>query len=159
MFKMFKAKKDILASPVSGTAIPLKDVDDVTFASEMLGKGIAVVPSENKVVSPCDGEVALIFETGHAVSVVSKEGAEILIHIGINTVNLSGKYFTKLVTEGQSVKKGEALIEFDREAIKAEGYDITTMVIICNSSEYKEINALKKGDVNNNTELLSLVKK
>lgn len=141
-----------ISSPLSGTVIPLTEVNDPTFAAEVLGKGAAVVPAEGKVVSPCDGTVVTIFETCHAIGLMSSDGTEILIHVGLDTVNLGGKHFTPHVKSGDSVKKGDLMLEFDAAAIMTAGYDITTPVIISNSYNYRSVEksaegAVKAGDV------------
>lgn len=145
-----KEAEKILA-PVEGEAIPVTEVPDPTFAEEMLGKGAAIHPAKGRVVAPADGQVVVMFPTGHAVSIRTSEGAEILIHVGLDTVNLEGKYFTTHVKEGDTVKAGDLLVEFDKEAIEAAGYKMITPVVICNSDEYAEVKkhsgAVKEGDV------------
>ncbi len=130
-----------VAAPLAGEAVPLGAVDDPTFSEEILGKGAAVRPSEGRVVSPVDGKVELMFDTGHAVSLHSAEGADVLIHIGLDTVKLAGKYFTIHKGNGDAVKKGDLLIEFDLDAIRAEGYDPIVPVIICNSEAFASVEA------------------
>ena len=128
--------KDLLCAPVAGKAVPVSEVPDPTFAEEMLGKGIAVIPSDGKVYAPCDATVDLMFDTGHAVSLVADFGAEILIHVGLETVSLKGEHFTVRVANGDKVKKGDLLIEFDLEAIKAAGFNTITPMLVCNSGDY-----------------------
>jgi PTS system beta-glucosides-specific IIC component len=142
-----KDKKNTILAPVKGYACPLSEVSDPTFSQEILGKGIAIKPVKGRIVSPVNGTVTLVFETKHAVSVTGDSGEEILIHIGLDTVNLKGKYFTAHVNEGDKVKAGDLLVEFDLEQIKEAGYDIITPVIICNSGEYKEINTIDSKEV------------
>lgn len=133
---LFGKKKDIVCAPVAGEAVPLNQVSDPTFGEEMLGKGIAIRPTGNSVVAPCDGVVDMMFDTGHAVTLIADFGAEILIHVGLDTVNLKGEHFKILAKAGDTVKKGDLLIEFDREAIAAAGYDVITPVVICNTDNY-----------------------
>lgn len=134
--KLFGKKTDGIYAPVAGQAVAIQEVNDPTFSEEMLGKGIAIKPSAGKVVAPCDASVDTMFETGHAVSLIADCGAEILIHVGLDTVNLKGKHFTVHAKNGDKVKKGDLLMEFDPEAIAAEGYDTITPVVICNSGDY-----------------------
>ena len=140
-----------IASPLNGEIVPLKEVKDETFASEMRGKGIAINPTEGKVVSPINGTVKMIFKTKHAIGLKSEDGAEILIHIGMDTVQLDGKYFTAHVKDGDKVNVGDTLVEFDMDAIKKEGYELITPVIITNTMDYleiiqKEIKSVNTGD-------------
>lgn len=136
-------KKELLCNkiyaPLEGVAIGMTEVNDATFAAEVLGKGMAVVPTKGKVVAPCNGTISTLFDTKHAVGITSEGGMEILIHVGINTVELEGKYYTAHVGEGDLVKAGQELITFDMEQIKASGYDITTPVIVTNSNDFKQI--------------------
>ena len=131
-----------LVSPLSGSVVALSSVKDEAFSSETLGKGCAIVPTVGVVKAPCDGTVSTLPDTLHAIGLTSASGADILIHVGMNTVELNGKNYTAKVKEGQAVKKGDVLIEFDIAAIKAAGYDITTPVIICNADDYANIDLL-----------------
>lgn len=143
MFSFLKKKAkeydDVIGAPLKGEAVPSAEVNDPTFAEEMLGKGMAIKPAEGKVYAPFDGEVALVFDTKHAVSLVSAKGTEVLIHVGLDTVMLKGEHYTAHVETGAAVKKGDLLLEFDMEAIKAAGYDTITPIVICNSDDYKDI--------------------
>lgn len=123
-------------SPAAGEAVPISEVSDPTFGEEILGKGIAIKPSEGKIVAPCDATVDLMFDTGHAVSLISDTGVEILIHVGLDTVALKGKHYTVHTKSGDKVQKGQLLIEFDVDAIAADGYDTITPVVICNSGDF-----------------------
>ncbi|WP_369309623.1 PTS beta-glucoside transporter subunit IIABC [Providencia rettgeri] len=129
---------DILA-PLSGAAIPLSDTPDETFASGLLGQGIAIIPNKGEVYAPFDGEVGSLFKTGHALGLLSQSGIELLIHVGIDTVKLDGLYFTPHIQQGDTFKTGDLLLTFDREKILEAGYDLTTPVIISNSDEYQSI--------------------
>lgn len=131
-----KEKKKQILAPVSGKAVPMSEVSDPTFSQEILGKGVAIIPSEGKVVAPAAGEIAVMFETKHAVSIRTEEGTELIIHIGLDTVELKGQYFRAHVKQGDHVNPGDVLVEFDLEKIKEAGYDVITPVIICNTPEY-----------------------
>lgn len=137
--KLFGSSELELGAPVAGEAVEVKEVPDPTFGEEILGKGIAVKPTGNQVVAPCDATVDMMFDTGHAVSLTADNGAEILIHVGLETVNLKGEHFTVKAKSGDKVKAGQVLIEFDREAIEAAGYNTITPMVICNSDKYSTI--------------------
>lgn len=131
--------QDKIFAPVSGTCVSMSQVNDPTFSQEILGKGVAIIPSEGKIVAPGDGEIIMVFETRHAVSIRVSGGAELIIHISLDTVNLHGQYFNARVTAGDKVKKGDVLIEFDMDKIKEQGYDLITPIIICNTPEYPDL--------------------
>ena len=147
--KLFGKPMDALCAPVAGNAVPVSQVPDPTFAEELLGKGIAIEPAEGKVFAPCDATVDMMFETGHAVSLIAEFGAEVLIHVGLETVSLKGKHFTVHVANGDKVKKGDLLIEFDLEAIKAEGFNTITPMLVCNSADFATFNTTIGKDVTN----------
>lgn len=153
-----KASQKVL-SPLSGTIHPLSDVPDPAFSSEAMGKGVAIKPSEGRVVAPFDGKVTVAFKKKHALAVVSDSGAEMLIHVGIDTVKLDGQYFTSHVKEGDVVTAGQLLLEFDIEQIAAAGYETVTPVIVTNSTDYTDVYTLQKGDVKVQDELLQIVGK
>ena len=134
-------------SPLKGEAVKLSKVPDDTFANEILGKGMAVIPGDGVVVSPVDGEVSTLFDTLHAIGVTGDNGLELLIHVGINTVELEGKYYKALVKEGDKVTKGQPLLKFDIEGIRSAGYNTVTPVIITNSDEYESVEQVAIGDV------------
>lgn len=136
-----------IKSPVNGKVILLSEVKDEAFAAEALGKGIAIVPQDGKICAPCDGVVSALFPTGHAVGITSAEGAEVLIHVGMDTVKLNGAGFTVHVSEGQRIKAGDLLMEADLEVIKRAGYDTITPVIITNTEEYSEVKSAGEGMV------------
>ena len=150
------AKDTVLSACLNGTVVPLADVKDEAFASGALGDGIAIEPTDGELVAPADGEISSTFETHHAVGMTTADGAELLMHIGIDTVKLGGKHFTYLVNEGDKVKKGQPLIRFDLEAIKAEGYPVTTPVIVCNTDDYAAVEAKASGTVKQGDALLEL---
>ncbi|MBY7141988.1 beta-glucoside-specific PTS transporter subunit IIABC [Virgibacillus sp. NKC19-3] len=142
----------IVKSPVEGKMIPLQEVSDPTFAEGLLGQGVAIEPANGKVIAPFDGSVVSLFETKHAIGLRSEEGLELLIHVGLDTVNLEGKYFEAQVEQGQEIKQGDLLIACDIEKIKQAGYPTVTPVIVTNSSDYQDVRAndgtdqLKQGE-------------
>ena len=150
------AKDTVLAACLTGTVVPLAEVKDEAFASGALGDGIAIEPTDGELVAPADGEISSTFETHHAVGMTTADGAELLMHIGIDTVKLGGKHFTYLVNEGDKVRKGQPLIRFDIEAIKAEGYPVTTPLIVCNTDDYAAVAAKASGTVKQGDALLEL---
>ena len=150
------AKATVLSACLNGTVVPLADVKDEAFASGVLGDGIAIEPTDGELVAPADGEISSTFETHHAVGMTTTDGAELLMHIGIDTVKLGGKHFTCLVNEGDKVKKGQPLIRFELEAIKAEGYPVTTPLIVCNTDDYAAVAAKASGTVKQGDALLEL---
>ena len=130
--------KEEIFCPLKGELRPLTEVNDPTFSGEILGKGVAIIPSEGKLYAPFDGEVSMVFETKHAIGLI-KEDVEMLIHVGLETVSLEGKYFTAKVQAGDKIKKGDLLIEFDLDAIAKEGYDTITPVIVSNADDFANI--------------------
>ena len=150
------AKDTVLSACLNGTVVPLAEVKDEAFASGALGDGIAIEPTDGELVAPADGEISSTFETHHAVGMTTADGAELLMHIGIDTVKLGGKHFTYLVNEGDKVKKGQPLIRFELEAIKAEGYPVTTPLIVCNTDDYAAVVAKASGTVKQGDALLEL---
>ncbi|AUJ30352.1 beta-glucoside-specific PTS transporter subunit IIABC [Liquorilactobacillus hordei] len=150
-------KETTLASPLTGKLLQLSEIDDKVFASGAMGKGIAIEPTEGVVYAPADGEIILAFPTGHAVGLKTTDGAELLMHIGMDTVNLEGKGFEMLVKQGDQVKLGTPLVRFDIEAIKAAGYSIVTPLVVTNSKNYHEVKVIShKSEVNKNESLLEL---
>ena len=156
--KLFGKKTDDFYAPMAGKAVPLTEVPDPTFAEGMLGNGIAVVPADGKVYAPCDATVDMMFTTGHAVSLVADCGAEILIHVGLETVGLEGKPFTIHAANGDKVKKGQLLIEVDLEAVKAAGLPTITPVVICNTDDYTKFTTNVDKDVTNADVVIELGK-
>lgn len=144
-------------SPLSGTVVPLADVPDPAFAAEAMGKGVAIEPSEGRVVAPFDGTVTVAFKKKHALAVVSDTGAEILVHVGVDTVKLDGQHFTSHIQEGDRVKAGQLLLEFDIEQIRAAGYPTVTPVIVTNTFDYEDVLALQEGPVQAGDELLETI--
>ncbi|HJA24465.1 MAG TPA: PTS glucose transporter subunit IIA [Candidatus Fournierella merdigallinarum] len=142
IFDKLFAKKSVgicLGAPVAGEAVALSEVSDPTFGEEILGKGVAIRPAADRVVAPCDATVDLMFDTGHAVSLKADCGAEVLIHVGLETVSLEGKYFTVHAKNGDHVSAGQLLIEFDRQAIADAGFDTITPMVICNTDAYAAV--------------------
>ena len=145
-----------IKSPMNGTVIPLSEVPDAVFSSEMLGKGFGVEPSEGKAYAPVDGEVTTVFDTKHAIGLMSKHGVELLIHIGMDTVKLNGKGFDVKVKTGDQVKAGDLLAEFDMDLIKGEGYPVTTAVVVTNTDDCEEIGEVRTGAATKDTEVLTV---
>ena len=156
--KLFGKKTDDFYAPMAGKAVPITEVPDPTFAESMLGNGIAIEPAEGKVFSPCDATVDMMFSTGHAVSLVADCGAEILIHVGLETVSLEGKPFTVHVANGDKVKKGQLLMEVDLEAVKAAGLPAITPMVVCNTDDYPTFNTFVGKDVTNDDVVIGLAK-
>ncbi len=149
-------KASILYAHASGKSVPLSSVKDEAFSSGILGKGVAIEPVEGKLYAPCDGIVENIYDTNHALTILSDDGAEILLHIGVDTVKLKGKYFTPHVKSDAKVKKGDLLVSFDMAKIKKSGYQVTIPMIICNSDDYINISTVREGTVNCGEEILKL---
>ncbi|MDR3596554.1 beta-glucoside-specific PTS transporter subunit IIABC [Clostridium sp.] len=150
-------KQEIVVSPVKGEVRPLSEVKDEAFAKGALGKGIAIEPVEGKVIAPVDGVLTTFFPTGHALGITSDNGAEILIHVGMDTVQLEGKHFTPKAKQGDTVKAGDVLLEFDIKAIKNEGYSVITPVIITNSDQYLDVIETDKKAINYKEDLLTVM--
>lgn len=147
---------EVIVNPLAGQVVDLKDVNDPVFSSEAMGKGIAIKPSDNTVYAPADGTISIAFETGHAYGIKTDKGAEILIHIGIDTVSMDGNGFTPKVKADQKVKAGDVLATFEPAKIKEAGLDDTTMIIVTNTAEYAEITPLATGTVAKGADLLDL---
>ena len=143
-------------SPMDGEVVALANVDDNMFSHELLGKGTAIQPRDGKVYAPFDGQVQAMFKTNHAIGLRNEKGVELLIHVGMDTVNLEGKYFTPQVSQGQSVKKGELLLTFDLEAIKQAGYDTITPVIVTNTADFESVLSVAQGTIQHGEPLLDV---
>ena len=156
--KLFSKPMDGLYAPMTGKAVPITEVPDPTFAEGMLGNGIAIIPTDGKVYAPCDATVDMMFTTGHAVSLMADFGAELLIHVGLETVGLEGKPFTIHVANGDKVKKGQLLMEADLEAIKAAGLEIITPMLVCNSNDYPTFETSVGKAVTNDDIVIELAK-
>lgn len=147
---------EAIVSPIAGQVVSLAEVPDQVFASEAMGKGVGIVPTEGRVVSPVNGVVTTLFKTKHAIGITSENGAEILIHVGMDTVQLDGKHFTAHVKQGDKVSVGDLLVEFDMEGIKEAGYQVITPVIITNSANYKALEPTKEKNVKENDLLVTI---
>lgn len=146
-----------LVSPEDGVAMPLSEVKDDVFSSGAMGKGIAIEPSTGILHAPADGKIIMTFKTGHAIGMKTNDGAEVLMHIGMDTVNLQGKGFKTLVKKDQAVKAGDELVKFDIDAIKKAGYSVTTPIVITNSKDYEDIKQIATGEVKAGQKVLSLI--
>lgn len=147
-----------IKAPLTGEAVAIKNVNDPVFADEIMGKGIAIIPTEGKVVSPVNGTVEMLFDTKHAIALRDENGVEMLIHIGLDTVKLGGKHFNAHVKQGDKVNVGTLLVDFDMEKIKEEGYDCITPVVITNGAEFAEVIAIDDKKINEGEELIKIVK-
>ncbi|MGQ3479617.1 beta-glucoside-specific PTS transporter subunit IIABC [Paenibacillus sp. TY11] len=145
-----------ISSPLTGAIQPLSEISDEVFSTGAMGKGVAIVPEDGKLLSPFNGTIANAFRTGHAIGIVSDGGTEILVHIGMDTVKLKGQHFKTHIAEGDRVTKGQLLVEFDIEEIKALGYDITTPIIVTNTAEYSDVKVLGNNRVHTGDSLLEV---
>ena len=150
-------KQEVFVAPVAGEVVALEDVDDEVFASGSVGKGVAVKPSEGAIVAPADGEVTMLFKTGHAVGITTASGAELLIHIGIDTVQLDGRGFEAQVKMGDSVKQGQPLVTFDRDVLASEGYDDTVIFLVSNSASFQDVVRSQDASASTDRELLAVL--
>lgn len=148
--------QDVLYSSLKGELKPLSEVTDQAFSSGALGKGVAIEPSEGKIYAPADGTVTTFFPTGHALGITTANGAEVLIHVGIDTVQLNGRGFSPKVEQGDVVKKGDLLLEFDLDAIKSEGYSVITPIVVTNSNEYLDVSVAQDGTVAAGDQIISV---
>lgn len=137
---LFGKEKDSIKilAPIAGEVLPVSQVNDPTFSEELLGKGIAIRPTGNRVVSPVNGTVSQMFDTGHAVTLMSDDGVEVLVHVGLDTIKLKGEHYTIHAHDGDRVKAGDVLMEFDRDGIASAGFDTVTPVVVCNSADFRE---------------------
>lgn len=154
-----KSKEITIGAPVKGTAVSISEVNDPTFGEEILGKGAAIKPVDGNVYAPADGQIALLFDTLHAVSLTSDEGTEILIHIGLETVALKGEGFQSHVKTGDKVKKGDLLITVDLDKVQAAGCDTITPIVICNTADYAEIETITGKEVCPGEDIIVITKK
>ena len=149
-------KDATLGAHMNGTMLLMNEVQDEAFASCALGDGVAIEPSEGKLYAPADGEITNVFDTKHAVGMLTTDDVEVLMHVGIDTVRLNGKHFTTCVNEGDQVKKGDLLLTFDMAAIRKEGYLCTTPMIITNTDDYRAVKPLATGDVKAGQDMLAV---
>lgn len=149
-------KQEIYVAPVNGEIVPLESVDDPVFASGTVGKGIAIKPSEGKIYAPCDGVAEIVTQTGHALGIQTKANAELLIHIGIDTVQLEGEGFISHIKQGESIKKGQLLVEFDQAYLKSKGYDDTVMFVVTNASSFLDVVVSSDEKAEQNKEILAI---
>ena len=148
-----EAEPGAFYSPMKGTVIPLAEVEDPMFAQEAMGKGVGIRPAEGKLYSPVDGEVEMVFPTGHAVGIKASDGREVMLHIGIDTVSMNGNGFHAVVKQGDQVRVGSLLVEFDRKKIQAAGLEETTMLLITNPEDFREMTAPVLGEVERGAKL------
>lgn len=142
---METVREDIVYAPMKGRAVPLCNINDPVFSQEILGEGIAIEPTEGRVVAPVDGEITMIFKARHAITLETPSGLEVLIHVGLDTVNLKGEFYKVYAKTGDKVKVGDLLAEVDLQGITDAGYKSVTPVIISNMDRFKEVNILKVG--------------
>lgn len=146
----------VVAAPVDGTVVSLKTVDDQVFASEMMGKGAAIVPSDDNIYAPVAGTITVAYPTKHAYGLLADDGAEVLIHLGIDTVKLDGNHFTTTVSQGQHIDVGEVLGTMDRTAVKAAGYDTTVMIVVTNTASYASVDRIDNDQVSHGDPVVAL---
>jgi PTS system beta-glucosides-specific IIC component len=149
--------KEVIESPLTGTVKPLHSLEDEAFASGAMGQGIVIEPLDGRLTAPVSGIVTTVFPTGHAIGITSDGGVELLIHVGVNTVRLKGKFFEKHVQEGDRVEKGQLLLKFDLEQIRAAGYLASTPIIVTNSANYLDVLKTDKADVQHQDYLMTTI--
>jgi PTS system beta-glucosides-specific IIC component len=148
LFDAFSKKKEAtIASPVKGRLVDVTEVSDETFSTEILGTTVAVIPEEGRFYAPASGKIVTLFPTLHALAIEKPEGVEVLLHIGLDTVKLNGKYFVAHCAEGDTIKQGQLLMEVNLDAVKSEGYDVITPIVICNTADMKAVNKEPAGNV------------
>ncbi|UNP74966.1 beta-glucoside-specific PTS transporter subunit IIABC [Bacillus nitratireducens] len=155
--KKSRLEKEIIESPIKGEVLQLKDIEDAAFSSGVLGNGVAIVPTEGVVEAPVNGEVTALFPSLHAIGIISDNGVQILIHVGLNTVQLEGKGFKTYVQQGDKVRKGQRLLDFNIEEIEQAGYSVVTPIVITNSADYLEVAESKEGNVDRGASLITVI--
>lgn len=158
-FGIGKKKETIVYAPISGRVRSLSSLKDETFRSGVLGPGIAIVPDNGRVVAPADGTLSQMFDTGHAFSMLTSSGAELLVHVGLDTVRLKGKHFTRIGKTGDAIKTGEHMIDFEEEAVRGEGYDTSIVVVVLNQDDFKKIRFTEEESVQAGSPLIWLESK
>ena len=160
LFDFLKKKEvgEVIGSPIEGETVVSAEISDPTFGEELLGKGMAIKPAVGKVYAPANGTIGMVFDTKHAISMTTEGGAELLIHVGLDTVTLNGAPFTVYVEADQTVKKGDLMADFDMDAIKAAGLETITPVIVCNSDDFKEVERFTGKMVKVGDDIMKLVK-
>lgn len=153
-----KNDKIVLTSPLTGTIVALDKVEDQVFSSGALGKGIAIEPTVGELYAPANGEITTLFPTGHAVGITTEDGAEVLMHIGMDTVEMDGDGFEILVKQGDQIKQGDLLVKFDTEKIKAAGHPIVTPIVVTNSGDYLDVLDMDQTDVLHGEDFLAIVR-
>lgn len=156
--RIFSGSDISIPAPLSGAVVPLSEINDLTFSQGILGQGCAIRPNAQQVIAPVDGTISLMFETGHAISIETVDGTELLIHVGLDTVMLKGEHFTPHCKTGDKVRAGDLLLEFNATAIRAAGYDTITPIIVCNADHFSQITACFGQTVNAQDALLILRK-
>ena len=152
----FKSKKIIIPSPLDGTVISVSKLSDPVFSDDILGKGIAVMPDDSRITAPNDALITMMFDTGHAVSLETDDGVELLIHVGIDTVKLKGTHYTIHKQTDEKVKAGDILMEFDAPSISALGYETVTPVVVCNPDKFKSISFAAEGPIKTGEPLITI---
>lgn len=156
LFDFMKGKKGtVISAPVKGECIPISEVADPTFAEEILGKGIAIKPADGKITAPADGVITTVFPTGHAIGLTTPDGVEILVHVGLDTVQLKGQFFHTVAEPDQNVKAGDLILEADIDEIRKAGYDTVTPMIICNTPDFSSITCKTEGMVEAGEEVIT----
>lgn len=160
MLSFFKnrSKKNVICSPCNGKVVPVTEVPDPTFSEKIIGDGMAVIPSDGMIYAPADGEITAVFDTLHAFAMTTVNGAEILIHVGLETVSLKGEPFTSHISVGDKVKKGDLMMEVDLDKIKESGMNTITPVLVANTADYSEIKLIRNGEVLHGDQVLSFHK-
>jgi PTS system beta-glucosides-specific IIC component len=157
MFGTKKKSSIVIKSPLDGIVVPASELSDPVFSDDVIGRGIAIKPGSGSVLAPADAKISLMFDTGHAVSLMTDDGVELLIHVGIDTVKLKGRHFKIYKKNDEQVKAGDLLMEFDAPSILSDGFDTATPVVICNPEDFKKISFAAQGPIKVGDPLITLV--